>query len=631
MKRASHRHVLLTVLLTALCTINCTYGQVLKSIVYDFDGFDLGLTSLPEGDYSYGDLSYQVASNPLSASAILGDRVLRMDLNWSANYGAFGRGITRYVEMDQLQDRINFYFYNPSSNQQNAVFEIAIGDDDNQNNIYESSADDSWRKTFTISATQGWILQSVPLTDLTDSNTGGNGIFDIGFSQNKGMLMQVEFRFAKPAGAISNPTFYIDMICFTEGAMPTGNTPLELPSKSPSDYCRLGAHQKENPGEYYLIPSKFRSLFPVLTGRKLKYVNTYLQWGADGTANAGALPGNGYQILIDSGYTPILTWEPMFKGFAPLDPVQPRLSNIINGDYDTYIDNFADKLKQYSDTIIIRLMHEFDGDWYPWCVSQNNQDPTKFIAAYRRIVDRVKAKGASKVKWMWCPNNDYTPYRYWNWVVSAYPGDNYVDIVATDVYNAHYPANLPWWRSFRWQTTEIYYYLTRYFPTKPFFICELACRERTSAENTNSQSKAGWIAEMDKELQSDFRKIRAIIFFNENKLQTWEVNTSTASFESLRDNIWADDYYFITGTPASVPISENLRRSSVYPNPANELIKIENSSAAEMQLLSINGDVIKTYKGNVETIDVSDLPSAVYLVKIISESRSDQRKIVVIH
>src|SRR6478672_2308671 len=104
---------------------------------------------------------------------------------------------------------------------------------------------------------------------------------------------------------------------------------------------------------------------------------------------------------------------------------------------------------------------------------------------------------------MWCVNSDYTPYEYYNWFVKAYPGDTYVSIVATDIYNNHFPQALPWWRSFRWQATESYYYLRKYFPSKPFFIYELGCRERMGSEPASSQSKGQWYAQMDKLLQSN--------------------------------------------------------------------------------------------------------------------------------
>ncbi len=609
-------------------------AQVLKSIVYDFDGFDLGATDLPEGDYSYGDLAYTTTLNPLGPSDMLGDRVLKINLNWNAGYGAFGRGISRYIEFDPAQDRFNFYFYNPVNNTQNAVIDLKIADDDNANNTYETASDDNWKKTFTITPSAGWQLVTVPLKDLTDDNTGGNGIFDIAFTQNKGMLLLVEMRFNRPSPTAVNAEFYLDMLCFSEGAMPTGSTILDLPAKNAGDHCLLGAHQKENPGEYYLIPSKFEAMFPAVTGKKIYYVNTYMQWATNGTSVPHNLPGAGYQTLMTNGYTPILTWEPSFSGFGPLDPVQPRLQDIIDGDYNTYIDNFADKIKTYSDTIIIRLMHEFDGDWYAWCISQNGQDPQKFVTAYRKIVDRFKAKNVTNVLWMWCPNSDYSPYQHWNWIVSAYPGDNYVDIVATDVYNSHYPANQPWWRSFRWQTTETYYYLTKYFPAKPYFICELASRERMTAELTTSQTKAGWFAAMDKDLQSHFHKTRAIIFFSENKTQTWAVNTSANSLKSLSDNVWMDDYYFLPKGTTPTGVKEGiLSGAQLFPNPSTGEIRIlipESHSDVIIDVYDAAGRLIeRMHELKEPAVTIKVTHSGVYFILLRSGSESRRFKVVV--
>ena len=540
-------------------------GQVLKSLVYDFDGLDIGQTSLPEGDYYLNDLRYQVAANPLASNDMLGDRVLKLNLNWNAGNGTFGRGISRYIEFDPNQDKFNFFIYNPVSNNQNAILDVLIADDDDKSNNYNYSNDDSWKKSLVISGSSGWQFISIPLKDFIDSNPGGNGIFDIAFTQNKGMLLQVEFRFNKTTSVLSNPVFYIDMINFSEGDLPRGATVFDLPNKNPSDYCLLGAYDPENKGEANLIPVHVESLFPVVAGKKLKYANYFLQWAMDGTAVAKELPRSDVQTLINNGYTPIITWEPQFQGYDRLDPVQPRLNNIINGDYNSYIDAFADKIKTYTDTVIIRFMHEFEGNWYPWSISQNNLDPSLYVTAFRMVVDRFRARGVNNVQWMWCVNSDYYPYLSYNWIVPAYPGDNYVDIVATDIYNNHYPTVLPWWRSFRWQATESYYYLTKYFPQKPLYICEVGCRERKSTENTASQSKGAWFAQMDKELQADYHNARALIFFNAVGEQNWAINSSSGSIQSLTNNIWHDDYYFkafTTPTALSVIISSPATNSS---------------------------------------------------------------------
>lgn len=606
-----------SLLTTLLSVFLFQYGnaQFLKSVVYDFDGFDLGQTTLPEGDYSYGDLSYQVAANPLAASGQLGDRVLRLDVTWNAGYAAFGRGIGRFIDLDRTKDQLHFFFYNPTANGQSANIEAVIADDDNQTGSYESGSDDSWRQSVTITGQNGWQLISLPLSSFSDNNSGGNGQFDISFQG--GQLLLVELKFSKPSGASSAAAFYVDMISFSENGLPQGSTALQLPPSQAGDHCLLGAHQDQNPGEYYKIPDYFHSLFPPSTKKKIRYVNTYMQWATNGSSVPHMLPGNGYQTLLNNGYVPIITWEPSFSGFSLSDAAQPDLDEIIAGDFDSYIDAFANQLKTYSDTVIIRLMHEFDGDWYPWCIANNGQDPQKFVNAFRHIVDRVKQKGATRIKWMWCPNNDFTPQASWNRVVSAYPGDNYVDIVATDVYNSHYPPALPWWRSFRWQFAEIYYNLTRNFPAKPFFICEVASRERQSGEPAGSQDKAGWIAAMDRDLQSYFRLTRALIFFSEDKSEQWSVNSSAGALQGLKDNIWNDDYYFF---PLTTGHSEMRVPTLVLsPNPASDRISVflsNNERIERLRIFDMAGRTVIDERDIDNSIDVSHLPKGVYQVLV---------------
>ncbi len=599
----------------------------LKSVVYDFDGLDIGATSLPEGDYSFGDLSYQIVANPLAASDVLGDRVLKVNLNWSAGYGAFGRGVSRYIEFDPVKDVINFFIYNPVSNSQNATFDVMIGDDDNQNNFFELASDDTWKKSLVIPGSSGWQFISIPLKDFVDGNTGGNGIFDLAFTSNKGMVLQVEFRFNNTNAANSNPVFYLDMMCFSEGALPSGATVFDLPSKSPSDYCVLGAYSQENPGENYLIPSKFESLFPAAPGKKIKYVNFFQPWATNGSTIPHEMPGSDLQTLLNNNYTPIITWEPMFVGYSRLDPAQPRLSNIINGDYNTFIDAFADKVKLLSDTIIIRLMHEFEGDWYPWSISQNNLDPAQYVTAYQKIVTRFKNRGVTNVQWMWCVNSDYAPFRFFNWIVPAYPGDSYVDIVATDIYNNHEPISLPWWKSFKQQTAESYYYLTKYFPQKPLYICEVGCRERMSSENTASETKGDWYARMDKEIQSNFRKARALIFFSAAPDQNWLVNSSPGALQSLTNNIWNDSYYFRSELSYVNEKSEYGQGLYVYPNPTNGVVTINYTSDSKKEEFNIEivdqlgarlySETLKSGSDSfTKQIDFSAFPKGIYYIEM---------------
>jgi beta-mannanase len=617
------RIALMILLVTALGSAKAQ----LKSLVYDFDGLDIGETNIPDGDYSYGDLTHQVSANPLPSNDMLGDRVIQLNVNWSSGYGSFGRGISRYIEFDPAKDVFNFYLYNPSANGQNAVFSVNMGDDDNQTTSFEYGSDDVWSKNISIPGSQSWQLISIPLSDFADSNPGGNGIFDMAFSGNKGALMQVEFRFAKGTGGTNTPVFYLDMINFSEGALPRGASEFDLPPKQASDYCLLGAFMQENYGENYKIPGQFESMFPADEGKKIKYVNFFQSWAIDGSTVPSYLPGPELQTLLNNGYTPIITWEPMFVGYDRLDPAQPRLSNLNSGSYDSFIDSYADKIKLLSDTVIIRFMHEFEGDWYPWALSQNGGDPSLYITVFQKVVNRFRARGVTNVQWMWCVNSDYTPVKSYNWIVQSYPGDSYVDIIGTDIYNNHYPVSMPWWKSFRWQIAETYYYITKYFPAKPLYICEVGCRERYSSENSASQGKGDWYAVMDKELQSNFHKARALVFFNGFHEQNWFVDSSPSALQSLINNIWNDEYYFKNG---GVGISERHGYGEglyIYPNPSTGLVMISYTSNTvkenfTIDITNVTGARIYSERIRATTdrfskqIDLSNLPKGIYYVRL---------------
>lgn len=607
-------------------------AQALKSVIYDMDGLDIGQTDLPEGDYSSGDISYEVATNPLPPSDMLGDRVLQLNANWNSGNGVFGRGVSRFIEFDPNNDRLNFFIYNPPSNNQNAEITVLLGDDDDQNNYYDYFSDDCWQKNITVAPSGNWQFISVSLKELVDGNSGGNGAFDMTFTQNKGMLLLTEFRFQRPMGA-GNAVFYLDMLHFSEGDLPHGNTVFDLPFKDASDQCPLGAYMLQPVGQEQNTGPDFESLFP--PGKKIKFINYFFAWGINGSATPNNLPGNEVQSILSAGYTPIITWEPLFLGYSRLDPLQPRLQNIINGNYNSYIDAFANKIKTISGNVVIRLMHEFEGDWYAWSLSQNNKDPNQYITAFRTIVNRFRALEVNNVKWMWNVNSDYAPYESYNWIVPAYPGDSYVDIVATDIYNSHFPVNAPFWRSFRNQAAESYYYLTKYFSHKPLYICELGCRERFSWENTASESKGAWFERMDKEMQSNFRKARALVFFNAAPDQNWFVNSSPYALQSLTTNVWNDNYYFpeVFGI---APAANEENAIFIFPNPTDRLISLNclllSSGQKSIRISNCLGEVLYLEELDQNTayyskqLDLGGYSKGMYFVEIYSGEKGKQHK-----
>jgi hypothetical protein len=101
-----------------------------------------------------------------------------------------------------------------------------------------------------------------------------------------------------------------------------------------------------------------------------------------------------------------------------------------SGKYDALFRDFAGVLKtQGYGNAVIRLGWEFNGDWYPWAASK---DPASWIAYWKRIVTVMRAVPGTAFRFDWCAAGGGTTFR----AEDAYPGDDFVDLIGLDVYNA---------------------------------------------------------------------------------------------------------------------------------------------------------------------------------------------------
>lgn len=99
--------------------------------------------------------------------------------------------------------------------------------------------------------------------------------------------------------------------------------------------------------------------------------------------------------------------------------------NIIK-DIDTVADYFLD-LQNDGVACIFRPLHEAPGGWFWW----GTQGAEAYAKLYRLVYDEmVKVKGVRNVIWDW--NADYKLDLSWC------PGEEYYDIISTDIYNAKF-------------------------------------------------------------------------------------------------------------------------------------------------------------------------------------------------
>jgi hypothetical protein len=235
-------------------------------------------------------------------------------------------------------------------------------------------------------------------------------------------------------------------------------------------------------------------------------------------------PAAAAQNAWDAGSIPNVTWEPWFWS----DNEKIHLADINAGTWDSYISKWGAAAAKFGKPIFVRWGHEFNGDWYPWSVAKNGQDPANYVKAYRRVHDLVVKAGASNVTWVWCPNAGTSPAQEWNDPLKAYPGDEYVDWIALDGYD--FDGNA----SFADLFSKIYIEVIQAF-AKPIYVGEFATG-RVGSE------KAAWLDEMRGSLASQFPGIKGVVYFSVKKERDWRLDDSPAALAGAK-NVFSKPFF----------------------------------------------------------------------------------------
>lgn len=234
------------------------------------------------------------------------------------------------------------------------------------------------------------------------------------------------------------------------------------------------------------------------------------------------------------GKVPLITWEPWDPGDNAntlKDPSrQPayRLAAIGTGAYDAHIREWARGLRDLGGPVMLRPMHEMNGDWYPWSGTANGNKPPEFVRAWRRIHDIFREERATNVTWVWSINHESVPDTKANSYAAYYPGDDYVDWTAISGFNWGTTSRYSVWQGFaHWYAKPLAYLHTL---PKPICIAEFATVEQGG-------SKAAWLKDAYARIGADSR-IRAVVYFDSleaggSSTQDWRANTSPASLRAF--------------------------------------------------------------------------------------------------
>jgi hypothetical protein len=154
------------------------------------------------------------------------------------------------------------------------------------------------------------------------------------------------------------------------------------------------------------------------------------------------------------------------------------LQKIIAGEFDADLRRWARDAKAFGSPILIEWGTEPNGNWFSWNGKWNGgpvEGPKRYIAAYRHIVDLMRAEGADNLTWVWHVNWYDEPEGKWNAFENYFPGMDYCDWVALSAYGPTTPLTRDSTESFTFKMREAYPRLTKLAPGKPLIIAEFGC------------------------------------------------------------------------------------------------------------------------------------------------------------
>jgi len=75
-------------------------------------------------------------------------------------------------------------------------------------------------------------------------------------------------------------------------------------------------------------------------------------------------------------------------------------------------------------------------------------------------------------------------------------------------------------------------------------------------------------------------------------------------------------------------VNENRIEAKIYPNPASNAVTIECEGLKQVKVFDANGNLLKISESKDATLQIDDLASGVYLVRIETEKGTVARRIV---
>ena len=284
-----------------------------------------------------------------------------------------------------------------------------------------------------------------------------------------------------------------------------------------------------------------------MVGKHQAIIASSSYWGEQ------SFPTANLNLIWRHGSLPLVFWSPWDR---PYDQNEVRINSASSpsseGQWDAYIDKWADAAREFGKPMIVAFGNEMNGDWFPGRAGYYGADamgrnrtsgmaPNISRPAYRHVVDRVRARGATNIKWMFHTNNYSYPLDTWNFAAAYYPGSDYVDWLGLSVYGQQFEdeslANIP--PLVDWPYEEI----SRLDPNTPIMIAEWATGEFPLLATREHVDQEG----LDL-FRTHYPRMKAAIYWHErwqNLDQTYSnlrVNSSVESLQAYRNGVANPDW-----------------------------------------------------------------------------------------
>lgn len=280
--------------------------------------------------------------------------------------------------------------------------------------------------------------------------------------------------------------------------------------------------------------------------------------------------------------------------------------NIVN-DVDIVSSYFL-QLQEKDIAVVWRPLHEASGGWFWWGVASAEC----YVQLYRLVFDRmVNTNGVKNLLWVWNINTDPTyGYDYSALNGAWYPGDEYVDIVAVDIYDPLLNHN---------SGANYYNKIISEVGTNKL----IALSENGAIPDIDSiaEDKAYWSYWMT------WSQTWSGNFLDKTPTDMWKKNLDDERIIALDDMPgWAD--YNVSISPAS-----KVRSSAVTLSQQGRSLQLTVPSRSNASLFSLQGKLVqnigKDLSAGTHTVQLSKIPQGVYIVRVNGANFSATQKILI--